>query len=163
MDLASRVEQMIEPMLSDLGYDLVRVVLSGKTHPTLQVMAERADGVGMMVDDCAIISRAISALLDVEDPIEAAYDLEVSSPGIDRPLVRERDYQRFAGFDVRVELNRVIDGRRRFKGKLLGVADGTVNFKFEGGTLGVPLSDIHKAKLVLTDELLKAAQSDARN
>lgn len=163
MDLPGRIGQMIEPVLVDLGYDLVRVQVSGKKHLTLQVMAERRDGAGMTVDDCAGISRAISAMLDVENPIEEAYDLEVSSPGIDRPLVRERDYERYAGFDVRIETTHTIDGRRRFKGKLLGIGDGTVNLKLDGETVTLPLSDIQKAKLILTDELLKAAQTQARN
>lgn len=163
MDLPGRIEQMIEPVLADLGYDLVRVQVSGKKHLTLQVMAERHDGAGMTVDDCADISRAISAMLDVEDPVEEAYDLEVSSPGIDRPLVRERDFERYAGFDVRIELTHTVDGRRRFKGKLLGVGDGTVNLKLDDDTVALPLADIQKAKLILTDELLKAAQNEARN
>ena len=163
MDLPGRIGQMIEPVLADLGYDLVRVQVSGKKHLTLQVMAERRDGAGMTVDDCADISRAISAMLDVEDPIGDAYDLEVSSPGIDRPLVRERDYERYAGFDVRIELARAVEGRRRFKGKLLGIGEGAVNLKLDDETVALPLSDIQKAKLILTDELLKAAQSQARN
>src|SRR3546814_3591833 len=107
MEIAARIEDMIAPSLAEMGYDLVRVSLTGgAARMTLQIMAERLDGAGMTVDDCAAISRAVSALLDVEDPIRGAYVLEVSSPGIDRPLTRARDYERFAGYEAKVELRR---------------------------------------------------------
>jgi ribosome maturation factor RimP len=163
MDPAHRVERLVEPALAAMGYDLVRVQLSGKKHVTLQIMAEHADGTPMTVDDCAAISRNISAILDVEDPVSGAYDLEVSSPGIDRPLVRERDFERYAGFDVRIELQRPIDGRKRFKGKLMGLDGDAVKLAVGNDTIGLPYSDIHKAKLVLTDDLIKGTESQRQS
>jgi ribosome maturation factor RimP len=154
-----QLETLLTPILNAMGYDVVRVQISGSRHPTMQVMAERKDEAAMTVDDCAEISRAISAVLDVEDPIEEAYQLEVSSPGIDRPLTRPQDYDRYAGFDARVELRNALDGRRRFKGKLLGVKDENVMLAVEGETVSVPLAAIQRAKLLLTDELIAASQS----
>jgi ribosome maturation factor RimP len=157
MDLAGRVADLIQPSLEAMGYDLVRVQVIGRQRPRLQIMAERHDDVGMTVDDCATLSRAVSAILDVEDPIAGAYTLEVSSPGIDRPLVRLADFERFAGLDARVELGRLIDGRRRFQGRLAGTDGSTVRLAVDGATIGIPFADIVRAKLVLTDELLAAA------
>lgn len=122
----------------------------------LQIMAERNDDAAMTVDDCAALSRAISAVLDVDDPIASAYTLEISSPGIDRPLVRLTDYDRFAGFEARIELARMIDGRRRFQGRLIGTAGEDVRIDVAGVEVGLPFADIQRAKLVLTDELLAA-------
>src|SRR5260221_6147755 len=119
--VASRIENLLHPSLEAMGYGIVRVQFTGGQRPTLQVMAERLDGQGMSVDDCAEISRAVSAILDVADPINTAYHLEVSSPGIDRPLVRLADYSRFAGYHARIETDRLVEGRKRFKGGLLGV------------------------------------------
>jgi ribosome maturation factor RimP len=113
----------------------------------------------MTVDDCADISRSVSALLDVADPIASAYTLEVSSPGIDRPLVRPEDYDRFAGFEARIEVSRPISGRKRFRGRLLGRSGDTVRLIAEAGEVEVPLSAIARAKLVLTDDLLALAQA----
>jgi ribosome maturation factor RimP len=112
----------------------------------------------MVVEDCATISRAISALLDVEDTIKEKYTLEVSSPGLDRPLTREKDYQRFAGFEAKVEMKRPINGRRRFRGRLLGLEDDVVRITVEGETRDLPYEEIQRAKLVLNDELLAAAK-----
>jgi ribosome maturation factor RimP len=112
----------------------------------------------MTVDDCAAISRSVSALLDVADPIASAYTLEVSSPGIDRPLVRPEDYDRFAGFEARIELSQPLSGRKRFRGRLLGRAGDSVRLIAETGEVHVPLSAIARAKLVLTDDLLALAQ-----
>jgi len=112
----------------------------------------------LTLDDCADVSRTISALLDVEDPISGPYTLEVSSPGLDRPLVKERDFMRFAGFEARIETRHPIDGRRRFRGKLEGMAEGVVRIAIESGTAEVPFQDIERAKLVMTDELLRAEQ-----
>jgi len=139
-----------------MGYEIVRVHLSGGQRPVLQVMAERADGAPMTVDDCADISRTVSALLDVEDPIQGAYSLEVSSPGIDRPLTRLKDFERYAGFEARVETRGPIDGRRRFRGVLKGVAGETVRLEVEGGLAELPFDGILRAKLVLTDALIAA-------
>ena len=156
-----RVAQEITPALEAMGYDLVRVQLSGGQRPTLQIMAERRDGEAMTVEDCARISRDVSALLDVADPIPTAYTLEVSSPGIDRPLVREADYARFAGFVARVETDQPVDGRRRFQGRLVGLEDGTVVIRTETDTFRVPYPRIQRAKLVLTDDLIAATQAPA--
>ena len=152
------VGALIEPTLQAMGYALVRVSLAGGiSRPTLQVMAERVDGAGMSVDDCADISEAVSAILDVEDPIASAYVLEVSSPGIDRPLVKKDDYERFAGFEARLETTEPVSGRKRFRGKLLGAASDAVRVKLDTGEeVEVPLAQIAKAKLVLTDELIAA-------
>ncbi len=158
MDLPARVERLIVPTVEAMGYEIVRVQLTGKESPVLQVMAERRDGKAMVVDDCAAISRAISAVLDVEDPVSGAYTLEVSSPGIDRPLVRLGDYERFSGFDVRIETDRPIEGRKRFKGRLLGVHGDTVRVEMEKGPVDLPYGDIRRAKLIMTDELLVAAK-----
>lgn len=155
------IERIIEPALAAMGYELVRVQLSGGHHrPTLQVMLERADGRSVVVEDCEAASRAISALLDVEDPIPSAYHLEVSSPGIDRPLTRAKDFARFAGHLARIELKLPIDGRRRFQGRLVGLKDERVLILTETGETALPMGEIAKAKLVLTDELIAAAGAE---
>lgn len=153
----ARVESVITAAIEPMGYDLVRVRLSGGHQPTLQVMAERRDGEGMSVDDCELISRALSAHLDVEDPIPGAYTLEVSSPGIDRPLTRTQDYARFAGHEAKVELREPVEGRRRFRGRILGLADDQVRIALPEGEVIVPFASISAAKLVLTDELIAAS------
>ena len=123
MEVGQRIAEIVGPSLEAMGYDLVRIrLVGGQPRPTLQVMAERRDEAGMTVDDCAAISRTVSALLDVEDPISGAYMLEVSSPGIDRPLTRPADYDRYQGFEAKLELRQAHDGRRRFRGRILGIA-----------------------------------------
>jgi ribosome maturation factor RimP len=154
----NEIARIIEPSLEAMGYSLVRVTLTGTRRATLQVMAERRDEAPMTVEDCAEISRSISALLDVADPIASAYMLEVSSPGIDRPLVRPEDYDRFAGFEARIDLNAPVEGRKRFRGRLLGRSDEHVRLAAETGEVRLPLADIAQAKLVLTDELIALAQ-----
>jgi ribosome maturation factor RimP len=154
----NQITRIIEPSLEAMGYSLVRVTLTGTRRATLQVMAERRDEAPMTVEDCAEISRSISALLDVADPIASAYMLEVSSPGIDRPLVRPEDYDRFAGFEARIDLNAPVEGRKRFRGRLLGRSDEHVRLAAETGEVRLPLADIAQAKLVLTDELIALAQ-----
>ena len=156
-----QVAQEISPALEAMGYDLVRVHLSSGQSPVLQIMAERRDGAAMTVDDCARISRDVSALLDVSDPIPTAYTLEVSSPGIDRPLVREADYTRFAGFVARVETDSPVDGRRRFQGRIAGIEDGVVVLAAETETFRVPYARIRRAKLMLTDDLIAATAQPA--
>ncbi len=158
MTVADRIEAIIGPSLADMGYAVVRIQLFGRQRPRLQVMVERLDDTPINVDDCAMASRAISAILDVEDPIEGAYTLEVSSPGIDRPLVRLRDFERFAGFVARIETAVVVEGRRRFQGRLRGLKEDNVCIELEEGSYELPFADIVRAKLVLTDELLAAAQ-----
>lgn len=160
MALTERIEQLIAPTIESMGYEVVRVQLIGDHDPRLQIMAERQDGRAMHVDDCADLSRAISALLDVEDPIVGAYTLEVSSPGIDRPLTRVKDFERFAGFEAKVETQRPVGGRKRFRGKLIGIDGGQVRMRVDGVDVDVPYDDIAKARLVLTDELLAAAKID---
>lgn len=155
-----RIEDLITPTLESMGYQLVRVQIQGDRHKTLQIMAERLDRKGMNVDDCADISHAISPLLDVDDPIEDAYSLEVSSPGVDRPLVRAEDFERFAGFEAKVELNYLIDGRKRFTGRIVGLVDDTVQILVDGAAVDLPFEDITKAKLVLTDDLIAAAAKE---
>lgn len=152
------IARMIEPALEAMGYRLVRVAFTGARQTTLQVMAERRDEAAMTVDDCAAISRQVSALLDVADPIADAYTLEVSSPGIDRPLVRPEDYDRFAGFEARIELSAPLGGRKRYRGRLLGRAAGHVRLAGDGGEVSLPLASIARAKLVLTDDLLAMAE-----
>ena len=150
----NQIAGIIEPSLDAMGYRLVRVAVLGAGRTTLQIMAERRDEAAMTVDDCAAISRSVSALLDVADPIASAYPLEVSSPGIDRPLVRPEDYDRFAGFEARIEVSRPISGRKRFRGRLLGISEDMVRLKEGEAEHAVPLAEIAKAKLVLTDDLL---------
>ena len=157
----NRIAQAIEPSLEAMGYRVVRVVITSGRRATLQIMAERLDDRPMTVDDCADISRSVSALLDVADPIAGSYMLEISSPGIDRPLVRAEDYDRFSGFEARMELTRQLDGRRRFRGRLLGTMAGTVRLATDAGEIRIPLDAVLRAKLVLTDDLLAAARSVA--
>jgi ribosome maturation factor RimP len=156
----NRIAHAIEPSLEAMGYRLVRVVITSGRRPTLQVMAERLDEGGMTVEDCAQISHSVSAILDVVDPIAGAYMLEISSPGIDRPLVRAEDYDRFSGFEARIELTRPIDGRKRFRGRLLGTLAASVRLATETGEVRLPLSDVARAKLVLTDDLVDASRRD---
>jgi ribosome maturation factor RimP len=149
-----RMAEIITPVIEDLGYELVRVrLMSGKTH-TLQIMAERPTG-GIEVDDCGKISTAVSAVLDVEDPITDPYTLEVSSPGIDRPLTRLKDFETFEGYEAKIETSELIEGRRRFKGVLAGVENNEVLINVEEGTIGLEFDWLSDAKLVLTDELIK--------
>jgi ribosome maturation factor RimP len=150
----SKIEAMIAPSLEAMGYRVVRVAVTGGRRPTLQIMAERADDQAMRVEDCTEVSRMVSALLDVADPIVGAYLLEVSSPGIDRPLVRPEDFARFAGFEAKVELNAPVDGRKRFRGRLLGVEGDQLRLLVDALPVALPIAAVARAKLVLTDELL---------
>ncbi len=156
---AAEVERLIAGTVESMGFDIVRVMLSGDRRARLQIMAERRGGAGMRVEDCAQLSRAVAAVLEVEDPIAGAYELEVSSPGLDRPLTRLSDFDRFAGFEAKLETDRPIDGRRRWRGRLLGIAGESVRLESEDGEVEVPFHDLVKAKLVLNDELLSAASS----
>ena len=160
VDRTRQITELIEPTLNEMGFELVRVLAAGGQRPTLQIMVERRDQAPMTVEHCAEASRAISALLDVADPIAGAYRLEVTSPGIDRPLVRRADYERFAGLEARLETELPIDGRRRFRGRLVGLADDLVRLALPEGERAIPFDAIKKAKLVLTDELLAAARAE---
>lgn len=151
MDRIADLERLIAPTVEGLDYALVRIRFDGRI---LQVMAERKDRGDMTVEDCARLSRSLSAVLDVEDPIPGEYALEVSSPGIDRPLVRLEDYDRFAGHTARLETRAPIDGRRRFSGRIEGVRDGAVVIESGGAACQIPFAEIQRAKLVLTDELI---------
>jgi len=160
---AQRVAALAEPVLAEMGFRLVRVKMSG---PTLQIMAERPDGT-FSIEDCESVSRALSPLLDVEDVIPSRYHLEVSSPGIDRPLVRPSDFEVWAGHEVKIEMAVPVAGRKRFKGNLEGYDAGEVRLFIENPEgaakepvlIGVPFADIGDAKLVLTDQLIEAARS----
>ena len=153
-ELLRRIEDIVAPTVVGMGYELVRVAMS--KGGTLQIMIEPANGGPMDVEACATLSRALSAVLDVEDPIQSNYTLEVSSPGIDRPLTRPKDYARWAGHLARLETALPVEGRRRFKGKLLGLADDMVKLRLEDGMeVAVPLSAISRAKLEMTDALIE--------
>ena len=153
-----RLAEIITPVIEDMGYELVRIRLMSGKQTTLQIMADKPDG-GIEVDDCAEISNAVSAVLDVEDPILDAYALEVSSPGIDRPLTRLKDFDMFEGYEAKLETGELIDGRRRFKGVLAGIEgdDVLINIEDQGEevTIGLNFDWLSDAKLVLTDDLIK--------
>ena len=153
-----RLAEIVRPVIEGMGFELVRIrMMSGKTK-TVQIMAERPEG-GIEVDDCAKISTAVSATLDVEDPIEDNYTLEVSSPGIDRPLTRLKDFDTWAGYEAKIETTELIDGRRRFKGQLAGTEGGEVLVEIEDQgqpvTIGLQFDWLSDAKLVLTDDLIR--------
>lgn len=165
--LAAALADLVEPALSDLGFRLVRVEVSGRDGKTVQIMAERADGT-MTVDDCEIVSRQLSPMLDAHDVVEGSYRLEVSSPGIDRPLVRPADFETWAGHEAKIELAQPVDGRKRFRGRLEGLEDDEVRIEVElepGApvVLGLPLALVASARLVLTDALIRAALSRAKS
>ncbi len=152
-----RLAEIVQPVIEGMGFELVRIRLMGGATRTLQIMADRPEG-GIEVDDCGEISTAVSAILDVEDPIEENYVLEVSSPGIDRPLTRLKDFEMWKGWEARIETTELIDGRRRFKGMLAGVEGEEVLIEIEDGTetvtIGLQFDWLSDAKLILTDELI---------
>ena len=157
--LDRRLAEIVAPVVEAMGFELVRLRLQGGKRATLQIMADRPAGDprgGIVVDDCAEISTAVSAVLDVEDPIEDAYTLEVSSPGIDRPLTRLKDFEVWEGFEARLETAEAIDGRKRFRGRLAGVEGGEVLLDIDEGTIGLAFDWLSDAKLVLTDDLIAA-------
>jgi len=149
-----RLAEIITPVIEDMGFELVRVRLMGGKTQLLQIMADRPEG-GIEVDDCGAISTAVSAVLDVEDPITDAYTLEVSSPGIDRPLTRLKDFEEFEGYEAKLETAEMIDGRRRFKGVLAGVEGDEVMLNVDEGTIGLQFDWLSDAKLVLTEDLIR--------
>ena len=157
MELSTQLTEMLSPSLLDMGYEIVRISLQGGDVKTVQIMAERLDRAAMTLADCEKISRTSSALLDVEDIFPNKYMLEISSPGVDRPLVREADYSRFAGSDAKIETLHDINGRKRFKGKILKYDEvtHTVHFAFEDQELQIAFSEISKAKLLLTDTFMQ--------
>ena len=157
--LSARVASIVEPVIEGLGYRLVRVRVSGSDGCTVQVMAERADGT-MTIEDCEICSRALSPVLDADDPVDRAYRLEMSSPGIDRPLVRQSDFVRYANNFVKIEMAVAVEGRKRFRGQLLGAEGNVARIRRDdastGGTADImlPIEEMAEAKLVLTDALI---------
>ncbi|WP_093417344.1 ribosome maturation factor RimP [Tranquillimonas alkanivorans] len=160
-----RLAEVITPVIEDMGFELIRVRYQGGKKPTVQIMADRPEG-GIEVDECGEISTAVSATLDVEDPIEDAYTLEVSSPGIDRPLTRLKDFDVWSGYVAKLETTELIDGRRRFKGTLAGTEGDEVLIEIEEGTIGLEFEWLSDAKLVLTDDLIRdvlRARKDAGN
>ena len=164
--LESDLAQLVEPVLDSLGFRLVRIEISGRDGKTVQIMAERPDG-SMTIDDCEAVSKAISPLLDVQDIVADSYRLEVSSPGIDRPLVRPSDFVDWAGSEAKIELKAPIDGRRRFRGRLEGFEAGEVLIEVDLGeeghkTIGLAVGLIASARLVLTDELIREALTRAK-
>jgi ribosome maturation factor RimP len=172
--LAARVAAIAEPVIEGLGYRLVRVKVSGADGCTVQVMAERSDG-SMAVEDCEAVSRALSPVLDVADPIDRAYRLEISSPGLDRPLVRRSDFERYAGHLAKIEMDVPVDGRKRFRGTVLGVEGEAARIRRDdveegaGAELLLPIQEMSEARLVLTDALVaealrreKAAKREAK-
>jgi ribosome maturation factor RimP len=160
--LAAKVAGIVAPAIEDIGYRLVRVKVSGQNGCTLQIMAERPDGT-MGVDDCEAVSRAVSPVLDVEDPMDRAYHLEISSPGIDRPLVRAGDFARWIGHDVKIEMAVAAHGRKRFRGILAEATEATATIappdvkEGEPASYEIPIADMADARLVLTDRLIDAA------
>jgi ribosome maturation factor RimP len=161
MDRETAIMRIIEPALTEAGYDLVRVQFMGGQGDTLQIMVERQDRRAITVNDCANVSRLVSPILDVEDPVKDPYMLEVSSPGLDRPLVRPDDYVRFSGFRAKVVTTRPIDGVKKFEGAIAGLEGDTVLLSIDGVRAELPFEDIKKASLVLTDELIEAARQEA--
>jgi len=160
--LPARVAAIVEPVIEQLGYRLVRVRVSGAEGCTVQIMAERPDGT-MSVEDCEAVSRALSPVLDVADPIDRTYRLEISSPGIDRPLVRKSDFERYAGHVAKIETALPIQGRKRFRGLLIGTEGEAARIRRDDAVEGeeaevlLPIDEMSEAKLVLTDELVTAA------
>jgi ribosome maturation factor RimP len=164
--LAAQLAAIAEPVLTDLGFRLVRVVLSGRNGTTVQIMAERPDGT-ISVKECADISRRLSPVLDAHDPIQGQYTLELSSPGIDRPLVRPSDFEDWAGYEAKIEMKELIAGRKRFRGMLEGVEGEEVRIEVELDQLGrqvigLPIRLVAEARLVLTDELIREALRRAK-
>ena len=151
-----RIAAIVQPVIEGLGYELVRIRVMGGENKTLQIMADRPEG-GINVDDCGKISSAVSAVLDVEDPLSDAYTLEVSSPGIDRPLTRMKDFDAWIGYDTKIELSDPIDNRKRFRGKVAGTEGDEVLIEIDEGIIGLKFEWLADAKLVLTDELIAEA------
>ena len=149
-----KLAELLNPILEDLGFEMVRVRLSNGNPSTLQIMADRLDG-QIGVDELAEINTSVGTILDVEDPIQENYTLEISSPGIDRPLTRKKDFDSFQGFEAKVETTELIDGRRRFRGVLAGVNNDEVLINLEEGTIGLKFTWLSDARLVLSDDLIK--------
>lgn len=152
------LQDLLEPVITGLGYEVVRILTIGQKNPTLQIMIDRLDGKDITVEDCATVSRAVSAVLDEKAPIKDQYSLEVSSPGLDRPLTKIEHFKRFSGYEARIETAVEVEKRKRFKGVLGNVDEqNRVHIDVDGTDYAIAFDDISKAKLILTDELLQAA------
>lgn len=162
--LEERIEKLVGPAIAAAGFELVRVRVTGKETLTLQIMAERPDHT-MSAEDCASLSRALSPILEEADPISGSYRLEISSPGIDRPLVRLKDYHDWQGYEAKIELDRMIEGQKKFKGVLAGVEEENIRFDIEGEeeTALIPFAWIRSAKLTLTDDLIRESLKAAKD
>lgn len=158
MNIEQKIESIIEPTITDLGLEIVKLTFLNDESNTLQILLDRINRTPIDVDDCAKASRAVSAILDVEDPITKEYVLEVSSPGIDRPLTKLEHFDRFVGFDVKVEITEMIDNRKRFRGILKGTEGSDIIVTIDNEDYKVPFDMLLKAKLVLTDELVAASK-----
>lgn len=159
------VYDLVAPKIEEMGFEVVRIMTTGSERQTLQIMIERQDRKNLVVDDCAAVSRAISVILDEADPIDGEYSLEVSSPGVDRPLTKPEHFARFVGFEAKVETDEAVEGRKRFKGKIVAVnGDDVIRIEADDKVYDVPFEAVSKAKLVLTDELwesfVKAQDND---
>ena len=154
MQTKHHLADMLEPIVDEMGYETIRIMTIGQANPTLQVMIDKKDGTDITVDDCAKVSRALSNVLDEKDPISDKYSLEVSSPGLDRPLTKPEHFVRFAGYEAKIETDEIVNGRKRFKGVLKGMDHSDVLLTMEGNDYCIPYAAINKAKLILTDELL---------
>lgn len=150
------LQDLLEPVISELGYETVRIMTIGQTNPTLQIMIDKTDGGDIVVEDCAKVSRKVSEVLDEKDPIKDQYNLEVSSPGLDRPLTKPEHFARFAGYEAKIETDELIENRKRFKGKIISIdGDNNIRFDMDGTVYAIPFDAVSKAKIVITDELLQ--------
>ena len=162
MQKRHHLQDLLEPLINQMGFDVVRIITIGNVSPTLQIMIERKDRENIVVDDCAAVSRAVSALMDEKDPIAGRYNLEVSSPGLDRPLTALENFVRFAGFEAKIETDTEVEKRKRFKGRILRVDEqDNIILAMDGEEYAIPYDAVAKAKLLLTDELLAAAAAEA--
>ena len=162
MQKRHHLQDLLEPLINQMGFDVVRIITIGNVNPALQIMIERKDRENIVVDDCAAVSRAVSALMDEKDPIAGRYNLEVSSPGLDRPLTALENFVRFAGFEAKIETDTEVEKRKRFKGRILRVDEqDNIILAMDGEEYAIPYDAVAKAKLLLTDELLAAAAAEA--
>lgn len=159
------LQDILEPVISGLGYETVRILTMGQVNPTLQVMIDVPDGSREInVDDCVLVSRALSAVLDEKDPMKDAYSLEVSSPGLDRPLTKPEHFKRFAGYQAKVEIINEVEKRKRIKGKIIGVdSQNNIHMDMDGKEYAIAFDNIAKAKIVLTDELWAKYEAEQEN
>ncbi len=161
--IEQHIQTLIEPAMEAEGFELVRVMIMGDRNKVLQVMLDNKDQTPITVDQCSVASKIISALLDVDDPLDGRYTLEVSSPGVDRPLTRLKDFERFSGLLAKIELKTKIDNRRRFQGYLKGIEDNNILIEVESEMLTIAFEDILKSKLVMTDELIQAISEGTKS